>query len=126
MPTREDPFKDFGRDSEDPFKDFGRDSEDPFKDFGRGTGEAPIGGAGGGWVVVAFVSPIGMSVPDLAVNMLRGGQRQSGGVSGGIGRTAVLAQDKARKQAAERKKDHELARAYEEERRKSTGARTKK
>jgi hypothetical protein len=123
---REDPFKDSGRDSEDPFKDFGRDSEDPFKDFGRGTGEAPLAGAGGGWVVVAFVSPIGMSVPELAVNMLRGGQRPSGGVPGGIGRTAVLAQDKARKQAAERKKDQELARAYEEERRKQAGARTKK
>jgi len=102
--------KDSKRSVIDP-KDSGRDDTDP-KDSrrggGGGEGDGPVG-VGGGWVVVAFISPVGMSVPDLAARMLSGSGPQ--GRLTGLQRTplmdaAVLAKDKAR----------ERIRIHEEER----------
>jgi hypothetical protein len=121
----EDPFKDAGRD-EDPFKDAGRD-EDPFKDAGKGAPDMAFGG-GGGWVVVAFVSPVGLSVPELAVRMLRGkGPPRNGGRKAlAIAKTAVLAQEEARRRSEERKREKQMAGRYQQERVQKSRARYKK
>ena len=81
------------------------------KDDGKGlarTDPANSGtfGGGTGFVVVAFISPVGLNVPDLAVRMLQGGS--SVGVTTprakAIGRTAALAQEQARRQARDQAK----------------------
>ena len=81
------------------------------KDDGKGlrrTDAANSGAFGGGtgFVVVAFISPVGLNVPDLAVRMLQGGN--AAGVTPprvrALGRTAAVAQEQARKQAREQEK----------------------
>lgn len=105
--------KDTGRDDTDP-KDTGRDDTDP-KDTGRGVGETPFG-MGGGWVVVAFLSPVGMSVPDLAIQMLggSGGQRRLPGLSRTpLTDAAVIARNKAREQLRIREEESRRLREFE-------------
>jgi hypothetical protein len=89
---RSDP-KESGR--SDP-KESGR--SDP-KESGRGVRESVFGG-GAGWVVVAFISPVGINVPDLAIGMLGGRSVTDGtGPSTPLADAAALAVDRARKQA---------------------------
>jgi hypothetical protein len=119
---RADP-KDEGR--ADP-KDEGR--ADP-KDEGRFGGAGRHAGAGGafgggtGFVVVAFISPVGLSVPDLAVRMLQGsgsiGERSPRPRA--TGRSAARAQELARKRSQELEKLKQIAQRASKERKKRNG-----
>jgi hypothetical protein len=118
--------KDIGRDEEGP-KDIGRDEEGP-KDIGRGARTSGFGGgAGGGWVVVAFISPVGMNVPELAARMLTGSNPR--GPSGSrlmpIGKTAVLAQEKARREAKLRDEERKRYERYRQQERVKAAAEDK-
>lgn len=71
-----------GRAEGDPLdpKGGGRAEGDPLdpKGGGRGAGGGFGGGGGCGWVVVAFISPVGMDIPMLAANVLRGTSSPAG------------------------------------------------
>src|SRR5262245_60212077 len=81
------------------------------KDMGKGEGSG-FGGGGGGWVVVAFISPVGMDVPGLAARILRGETSQPSSRSPrrkALGSAIALAQKAARAQQMElrqREADH--------------------
>src|SRR5689334_19706305 len=69
------------------------------KDTGKGEGSGF--GSGGGWVVVAFISPVGMDVPGLAARILRGDGSQPSSSSPrrrALGSAILLAQKAARAQ----------------------------
>ena len=102
------------------------------KDEGRfgghsGTGAANSGafGGGAGFVVVAFISPVGLNVPDLAVRMLQQGNRCPDRTpsrrSKGFGRMAALAQDQARKRARDQAKLRQAAARATRESKKPNG-----
>ena len=97
--------------SEDPKPSGGRSgSEDP-KPSGRSDGEVARGGdarmepsfgGGAGWLVVAFLSPVGVNVPEFAARVLRGTGSSPVATSPftkAIASAAVDAQQKARRQA---------------------------
>jgi hypothetical protein len=91
-------------------KESGRSGEP--KESGRGSIGSPFGG-GAGWVVVAFVSPVGINVPDLAVRMLGGSASSDAlGPATPLGDQAVLAVDQARKRAKAQEEDRLLAEKY--------------
>jgi hypothetical protein len=111
MPVgNEDPKPSPARD-EDPKPTPKRD-EDPKPSPARGMGFGSQFGGGAGWVVVAFISPVGLNVPDLAINMLSGGAPSGGDgqLFRPIGELAVIAQEIARKEAEQRKKLASVAR----------------
>jgi hypothetical protein len=95
-------------------KDEGKGSD--LSNLRSGGYESPFAN-GGGWVVVAFISPTGMNVPDLAARMLRNDGPQPGNrtPNRGIGRVAIEAQEKVRQQAEERNRLEETLRGYERE-----------
>jgi hypothetical protein len=104
--------KETGRAGGDP-KETGRAGGDP-KETGRGGREGPCTGGGAGWVVVAFVSPVCMNVPEFASRMLGGGgpepPRTGQGVA--LADAAVRALDKARKEARLRDEERNLVEKY--------------
>lgn len=63
-----------GRAEGDPLdpKGGGRAEGDPLDPKGGGRGARGGFGGGSGWVVVAFISPVGVDIPMLAANVLRG------------------------------------------------------
>jgi hypothetical protein len=70
------------------------------KDAGKGEGSG-FGGGAGGWVVVAFISPVGVDVPGLAAGILRGESSQPSGSSPrrkALSSAVALAQKEARAQ----------------------------
>jgi len=109
--------KETGRDEGEP-KETGRDEGEP-KETGRGgDGGGPFVSGGGGLVVVAFIGPTCMNVSDLACRMLGGSTRPgatTGQQLGPLAEAAVLAQDKARKQARVREEEHQLAERYRQQ-----------
>ena len=98
------------------------------KDDGKGLRRPDAAGAfggGTGFVVVAFISPVGLNVPDLAVRMLQGGNSAGGTPSRAraLGRAAALAQEQARKQARDQAKLKQLAERVTNGRKESSGRR---
>jgi len=98
--------KDEGRSGGNP-KDEGRSGGNP-KDEGRGGGSGAFG-AGGGWVAVTFLSPIGVNVLDFAIGMLQGGQGGPVPKDTLLAQAAVDAQITARAQRQERDAQRALA-----------------
>src|SRR5262245_29937001 len=75
------------------------------KDVGKGEGSG-FGGGAGGWVVVAFISPVGMDVPGLAARILRGESSQPSSGSPrrkALGSAIVLAHKAARDQQTQQR-----------------------
>jgi hypothetical protein len=104
--------KETGRDEGEP-KETGRDEGEP-KETGRGAG-GPFVAGGGGLVVVSFIGQTCMNVSDLACRMLGGGSRSEASTGlqlGPLVEAAVLAQEKARKQARVREEERQLAERY--------------
>ena len=94
-------------------KDDGRaDPKDDERGLSRTNGaNSGAFGGGSGFVVVAFISPVGLNVPDLAVRMLQGGGSNGAPTRKAlaIGRAAALAQEEARKQARKQEKLRQAA-----------------
>jgi|SRR5436190_24063312 len=69
-----------GRAEGDPLdpKGGGRAEGDALDPKGGGRGAGGGFGGGGGWVVVAFISPVGIDIPMLAANVLRGTSSPAG------------------------------------------------
>lgn len=69
-----------GRAEGDPLdpKGGGRAEGDPLDPKGGGRGARGGFGGGSGWVVVAFISPVGIDIPMLAADVLRGTSSPAG------------------------------------------------
>jgi hypothetical protein len=78
-----------------------------------GKGEGSGFGGGGGWVVVAFISPVGMDVPGLAARILRGERSQpsSGSPRRKALGSAILGAQKAARAQQIQLRDQELRQA---------------
>lgn len=68
-------------------------------DRGSGGGDGSAFGGGAGWLVVAFVSPVGVNVPALAARLLGGDVRPAPGgpTLGSLQSVAAQAQANARR-----------------------------
>jgi hypothetical protein len=100
--------------SADPKPGGGRNgSADPKPSGGRGAADGNSFGGGTGLVVVSFISPVCMDIPELAARILRGGgsgPQPTGGSSRrvkAIGNIAVLAQKEVRQEMQKQLKQAE-------------------
>ena len=105
----EDPKGSDGRAGEDPKGSDGRAGEDPKGSDGRGASGTNPFGAAGGWGVVAFIGPVGLNIPDLALRALRGetsptASRMGNPRANALSKLHTIAQNEARKETRQRPK----------------------
>ena len=99
----EDPKGSDFRAGEDPKGSDFRAGEDPKGSDGRGASATNPFGTAGGWGVVAFLGPVGLNIPDLALRALRGetspaAPRRGGRRANALSKLETIAQNEARKE----------------------------
>lgn len=120
MADGDDKFAGKGDPGDDKFASKGDPGDDKFatkgdRAFGTppGLAQAPFG-AGYGWAIVAFISPVGLDVNQLAARMLVGSRGLAGSAQNdALGNVVARAQAAARKRAVARVKAERITKQAE-------------